>query len=241
MLFPYGTDFINGLRPAQTATADAFYKQDEGSNKEADFRGEYGGLDSFFLIQYPVRVEFLAKNYYPINQPLNQIAEEFFMKKGFTLIELLVVVLIIGILSAVALPQYQRSVGKADAAQLLVALKAYDTARDEYKLAGNGGSGWAELAGRDAVMGNIYPAESSDSDNVGNKFEVMYSWSNNTYGYQYTYIYDKKSNSTLYLWDFGTAGGNRAECDYDSTRWKALCDAVKSTRLTDADWTYEKI
>lgn len=203
--------------------------------------GNTEALTRFFLIQYPVRVEFLAKNYYPINQPLNQIDEEFFMKKGFTLIELLVVVLIIGILSAVALPQYQRSVGKADAAQLLVALKAYDTARDEYKLAGNGGSGWAELAGRDAVMGNIYPAESSDSDNVGNKFEVMYSWSNNTYGYQYTYIYDKKSNSTLYLWDFGTAGGNRAECDYDSTRWKALCDAVKSTRLTDADWTYEKI
>lgn len=244
MLFPYGTDFINGLRPAQTATADAFYKQDEGcvSNKEADFRGEYGGLDSFFLIQYPVRVEFLAKNYYPINQPLNQIAEEFFMKKGFTLIELLVVVLIIGILSAVALPQYQRSVGKADAAQLLVALKAYDTALAEYKLAGNGGKNDVVLfSGTDAVIGNIYPAKDNVRDNVGNKFKVMYRWSNNIYGYQYTYIYDKKSNSTLYLWDFGTAGGNRAECDYDSTRWQALCDAVKSTRLTDADWEYKKI
>ncbi len=68
-------------------------------------------------------------------------------KQAFTLIELLVVVLIIGILAAVAVPQYQKTVWKSRAAQLYTDAKALHEAKQVYYLAnGTYATSFDELA-----------------------------------------------------------------------------------------------
>ena len=106
------------------------------------------------------------------------------MKKAFTLIELLVVVLIIGILSAIALPQYKKAVTRANAVQMFVVFNAYSQAIDRWILAngedvssrirftGSEGSGGLDIDG--------YTHEDTHNDRLG-KVTVQ-AWISSTNG-----------------------------------------------------------
>ncbi len=97
---------------------------------------------------------------------------------GFTLIELLVVVLIIGILAAVAVPQYQVAVRKAKMMSMMPVIKAIDTAQQVYRLANGTYSGsFEELDVQLPAGGTVVPANNeSDTPTISYPGFGCYMW-----------------------------------------------------------------
>ncbi len=92
-------------------------------------------------------------------------------KKGFTLIELLVVVLIIGILSAIALPQYRMAVEKTRATEAVINIRTLKEAVDRYYLA-NGE--WPEINDAQVLIEKIMPVLDVSLPKLKNFYGYIY-------------------------------------------------------------------
>ena len=88
---------------------------------------------------------------------------------GFTLIELLVVVLIIGVLSAIALPQYATAVEKSRAAEALTLMSATRDAVERYRFQKDA---WPS-ANNFAVLDVEIPQNGSDYGGKNYKITMM--------------------------------------------------------------------
>ena len=153
---------------------------------------------------------------------------------GFTLIELLVVVLIIGILSSVAFPQYQRAVDKVKYHQLMALVDGIAQAQEVYYL--SNGVYSSRFEDLDITLPDSFTllkqADSLDCVNQSKRGTICTSP-------HYTYAEPWGSSSVQYYRTYAySAKPNRRVCNVDTRsseteRWTRLCKSMgKSTEET---------
>ena len=173
-------------------------------------------------------------------------------KKGFTLIEMLVVVLIIGILAAIALPQYQMAVTKAKVASMLPLMRRWYDALAEYKLQ-HGDYGTGDNYPNGATLGVSWPSDWDDGTCGDNEecFSNGGFWHdcfanedftgavycnrdiNNNSGFQITMYQPDESNFN------GVAG--KMVCEAYGTEGQKICKALGGKLLSGVSTYYDYV
>ncbi len=162
------------------------------------------------------------------------------MQKAFTLIELLVVVLIIGILSAIALPQYQKAVERARLATMLPLLRSIAEAQYVYQLT-NG-----RLADKFEELDISLPGNPTITDDTNYRQKAVMDHFNLYLASVYTdrpmgeMILSDSSTLELYL-SVNILGPGTCETHTENSRAEKLCKTIGTYASTSNGTIYYSV